>query len=198
MAKTFGELLHTFLTDEDWRRRILKNHDQGLKDFGMSDADRTALNTMDGSAIFQQILIDVTGIARPTIDRLMRDLRAKHDDVYPPQLTIDFYGAYNSGGVHIFGVSPDTVHARVSTQVVIRGNGYGEDVEVQFVGDGVGQVRATVLRVTADEDLNERVTVEVTFPEAGDWRAQIKNTGDTEWWGDKERRNNVRVLPTMP
>jgi hypothetical protein len=201
MAKTLNNLLNDFLASEAVRCRILKDHQKGLTDFPMSSVHVTKLGTMDSSTIIPYILAELTGLDPTRMEKLLRDLKAKHDEVFPHAMTnqqlIDAAAAYSSGGVHIFGVSPATVHANVATQIVVRGNGYECDkakVQVQFVTDAHADLPAQVLSVRADEDLNERVTVTVLFPVPGDWRTQIKNAADTVWSGDGEGKNIVRVL----
>jgi hypothetical protein len=209
MSKTFSELLGKFLTDEKTRCPIIKDHDKGLTAFGMSAEHVQALGTMDAGEIVPYVLAELTNKLAPAdrvaFRKLIQAIKVKHDEVFPSHLTPQEItaaaAAYGSGGVHIFEVSPKTAHAGSPTQIVIRGNGYDceRNIEVRFVevsADTLTVTAAEVLSLTADEDLNERVTVKVTFPRPGEWLAEIRNTSapGSGWSGNRENKNKVLVV----
>lgn len=185
MAKTATEeplLIHfisDFLRDEALRCEVLKNERIGPADYGLTSDQVNILNHFDPDYILCAIYNELLDVG---VD-LIRKEQEKEGQPNPqpspakdcaPSLKLMLDSAYSAGGVHPRKVTPPTVPVNSARTVEIAGNGFDRNVEIRFI-KGNDITAAVVSGSHCDIDLYQRLNVEVTFADKGDWTIQARN-----------------------
>lgn len=208
--------------NKQMRADILRNHQTGLAKHKIDPVQNALLEAMVSGPVLakmvseagdSEFLGDPPAIDSTALNQMVQDFDAKGDEVFKRNGALaagavaQAASAYNADGVHIFDVEPKVLNQGVDTYFVIRGNGYEHDFSdpantmplVTFApgnepGNSPDAIPGTVTAISCDIDLNERVTVHVALPAAGDWRVLIRNKNESTWSGDFESKNKIRVL----
>lgn len=169
--KLLIEFLADFVANEGLRCKVLRHEWQGPTDYGLTAAQVNILNTFDMKTIFEE--------ARKEIEALGIDLTKKMQEI---QGGAGGGGAgaasmYHGGQVHIRKLDPAQIQAGTPARVTVLGNGFESAPQVLF-SNGATSILGVVAGTSCDLDLYQRLEVDVTLPQAGNWTVQARNSAN--------------------
>jgi hypothetical protein len=174
--KTIVDFLHDWMRSKPLREKVLHKEKTEMGSYGLDDAQIKELRNFR-----------LLKIAKRMADELGLDLDDLREAVYGPD---DPSGAgavgaaaYDEGRTHIRRVVPAIVSRGVASEVVLWGHGFKSDktkVTVEFLNGPPPPttVAGVVTDVQCGIDVWQRITVQMTLNQTGDWTVRAHNDDD--------------------
>lgn len=179
-SKLIVDFLHDWIRNTgDVRARVLHKERTEMLAEGLDLAQIQALKKFHPNEVLQKLM-----------DEFGLDLDALRHAIYGPDPASGTAGmstaAYDEGKTHIRQVIPAVVPANTAVDVVLKGQGFKSDVNTITIEFLTGSptsptvVTPTLLEVHSDVDVWQRVKVNVTLPQPGDWAIRAHNDDDLD------------------
>jgi hypothetical protein len=180
------DFLYDWVRTKKLREDVLHKEESGM---GSGDGGTIPGFGLDDKQIADLRAFKLVEIATRMCEELGVDLKDLREAVYGPDSPGGAAGgaAYDEGRTHIRRIVPKVVPLSTATGVVLWGHGFKSakgKVTVQFLqGDPKNPTHLEVGTVTAIEcgvDVWQRVSVDVTLKQTGDWAVRARNDDDFE------------------
>jgi hypothetical protein len=174
------EFLARWIRDEEFRCKVLHREITTLQDWELTGEQVDDLTSLDKQKILNRILKEFETDLGVDLDKVQQEVIGVPA---PPILgpTAAAMGTvYTEGAVHVRGIQPKTVPVGVEKVLVLRGQGFEGTPQVTFER-GTTSVTPTVVSVSCDVDVYQRVTMKVTLNEVGEWTVRARNVSTDPW-----------------
>ena len=195
--RTILEFFVHFIVHPRLRDRVLYQEITGMVEFGLSNPTAVNLARLDQASIVAAMVDELQGMPKPDLERVIGKMLLEmgidldyargvihegepHTRPAAPRAVTTAVGAavYAEGSVHIRSAEAlqDATGVRITIELV--GQGFGPGVKITLT-QGQAHIPARVIERRSDVDLFQRLKVEVTLTNAGEWMILAQNPGDT-------------------
>jgi hypothetical protein len=179
-TKYIVEFLAKWIRDEDFRCKVLHKEVTSLQDWELTGEQVDDLLSLNKETILKRILKEFEDDLGVNLDKVQMEVIGVPQPPILGPTAAAMATVYTEGAVHVRGTDPQTVPVGVEKMVVLRGQGFEGTPQVQFER-GTKSVSPTVVSVSCDVDVYQRVAVNVELDEVGEWKVKARNTNTDPW-----------------